>query len=112
MNLKDFVAESLKQIIDGVLEAQKYSDENGGCIAPVVVVKEPRGGGYTLKSSVVEFDIAVTAQKSAEREGKAVIVIPYFGMGGKLASGEQSATVSRVKFEIPVVLPTQNRQPE
>ena len=34
MELKDFVAESLKQIIDGVNEVKAYADETGAVVDP------------------------------------------------------------------------------
>ena len=34
MDLKEFVAESLKQIVDGVKEAQEHAVKAGGKIAP------------------------------------------------------------------------------
>ncbi|XXJ19972.1 hypothetical protein ACR42D_10585 [Desulfovibrio caledoniensis] len=115
MDLREFVAESLKQIIDGVKEAQNHAGQNGAKVAPMMhrrgsagnaqrIDYVPEGGG---KCQNIVFDVAVTAQETSEQEGKAGIRIPYFDFGGKMAAGQENGTVSRIKFDVPIVLPTQ-----
>ena len=39
MELKTFVAETLKQIIEGVAQAQAYAKENGATVSPIASSK-------------------------------------------------------------------------
>ena len=73
MQLKDFVAESIKQIVDGIVEAQTYCKDKGGLINPndayprgaqsqtdnLITVNDGRGAPYILQ--ILDFDVAVTA---------------------------------------------------
>ena len=78
MELKDFIAETLKQIIDGVKEAQNYASEHGGIINPEGIVIYKDSGNSTSYSGkfnsepaqTIDFDIAVTTQDSNGVKGK------------------------------------------
>ena len=118
MDLKDFVAGSLTQIIEGIREAQKASADSGGWISPAgsnmtprketPIVKTPEGEGYLHE---VHFDVAVTV--SDEQGANAGAGLKIFGakLGADASVTYQNAAVSRVQFSIPVVWPGQI-QPE
>src|SRR5580658_10215723 len=67
MNLKDFVAGSLTQIIEGIRKAQEEAAETGAWISPagssiprgtsITVINTPAGDSYLQQ---VQFDVAVT----------------------------------------------------
>jgi hypothetical protein len=62
-----------------------------------------------LKSTIVDFDIAVTAEDAIKGGGEGGIKV--LGLGGK-ASGELSSrdtTVSRIQFAVPILLPQSQR---
>lgn len=107
MDLKDFVSESLKQIIDGVVDAQDHAFNAGAAVAPqrVINMEAIRLGIDDRMEQSIEFDVAVTAQESQEKQGKAGISIPYFNAGGKISAGQENSTISRIKFSVPVLFP-------
>jgi hypothetical protein len=101
MDVKDFVSDTLKQIIDGVVDAQEYAKEKDAVVVP-----------YHDYQKNVSFDLAVTVVEGKETSGKAGISVWSIGagVGGKTESS--SSTVSRIKFEIPIELPQGSVAPE
>ena len=69
MELKDFVRESLKQIVEGVSEAQEPVRSHGGYVNPTVLPKGTSDAhfGEFLPSAqqvfLVEFDVAVAVNE-------------------------------------------------
>lgn len=112
MELKEFVRESLKQIVEGVSEAQKPVRDHGGYVNPTVL---PRGKseshfGEFLPSGqqvfLVEFDVAVTVNEQTGTHAEAklqVASILSLGAGGK--SGDLLQTIQHIKFKVPLALP-------
>jgi hypothetical protein len=95
MDLKTFISESIKDIFDGVIEAQDYAKKKGGKV-----------NVYQHDSiRKIEYDIAVTASKSkvGEAKAKAKIFVVEANLGGEVR--KEDSTVSRIKFIIPVELP-------
>lgn len=114
MELKDFVSEALKQIVSGVKEAQIHAKEEGALINPhgfepmAGTAKENllfyRGHGYGKE---IEFDVALTTSERDQVEGGVGVLLSVFGAGVKGIDTIESATVSRVKFSVPIFLPQQ-----
>jgi len=100
MNIKEFVSDTLKQIIDGVVDAQEYAKNKEAVLVPHL--------DYYRN---ISFDVAVTVDESKQKEGKAGITVWSIGagVGGKTESS--SSTVSRIKFEIPIALPKGSQPP-
>ncbi len=95
MDIKEFVSESLKQVIDGVVDAGIYAEEKKA-VVPV----------YRERNQKITFDVAVTVVEGTETGGKAGISVWSIGAGVTGKSESSSSTVSRIKFDIPVELPT------
>lgn len=100
MDVKEFVSNTLKQIIDGVVDAQRHADQNNAVVAP-----------YHDYRKAIGFDIAVTVVEGKETEGKAGISVWSIGAGVTGKSESSNSTVSRIKFEIPVELPKGSERP-
>lgn len=100
MDVKEFVSETLRQIVDGVVDAQRHTKEKNAVIVP-----------YYDSRKMVNFDVAVTVVEGKETTGKAGISVWSIGagLGGKTESS--SSTVSRIKFDIPVDLPKGSERP-
>jgi hypothetical protein len=94
MDIKEFVSETLSQIIDGVVDAQGRSQPRSAVVAPF----------YGCRQNV-RFDVAVTVAEGKEVTGKAGISVWSIGAGGSAKSETSSSTVSRIQFEIPIELP-------
>ncbi|MBB5205379.1 hypothetical protein HNQ51_002698 [Inhella inkyongensis] len=113
MQLRDFVKEVLTQIVDGVRDAQ---EANGGAfVVPAgdgghKYAEHPRfASSARIKSTIVDFDVAITAEDSDKAGAKAGVKVfsVQFGAEGEITS--KNSTISRVQFAVPVLLPESKR---
>ncbi len=109
MELKDFIKETITQIVIGVVEAQVEISQHGAEINPKKVqFKEAGQFNYynSGKPQYVEFDVGLTSiQKSGSIEGIGVF-LGSISLGKKNDEGAEHTAVSRIKFSLPVVLPS------
>jgi len=119
MEVQEFIAESLKQIAEGVTKAQ--AEVTGALVNPgrldAVDEMAPELDGKFLVANkmmgrlaqIVEFDLAVTVSKEFSGEGNAGLTV--VGIGGTLKGKREILTseVSRLRFAIPIVLPLDER---
>ncbi len=111
MELKDFVAESIKQIIDGVNEAKRFASENGAVINPrqwignVANVDAKRDSVTYAAIETIGFDIAVTAVEGKSTKGGIGVFAGAVGLGTQGLSENQTSSMSRIRFSVPIVLP-------
>lgn len=114
MELDDFVQFALVKILSGITEAQK--DEKVGAF----VVPNGDGGhqypknarvssSARLKSTIIDFDVAVTVESGETAKGGGGLRIAGIGLeaGGELAS--KDTKVSRIQFGVPILLPENQR---
>lgn len=107
MELKAFVAETLQQIVAGVLDAQKQGE---GCAA----INAETGMSQAIPTSshlfvartgmftTVNFDVAVSAESSGG--GRASLQV--FSLGSAEGGGERkNASANRISFSVPIQLP-------
>jgi hypothetical protein len=113
MNLDEFVKEVLIQIVSGVKKAQ---DSDGGAyIVPAAdggheYAKHSRvSSNSRIKSTVVDFDIALTVEDSSGRSGTGGLKVFGFNADVQSALSSKDTTVSRIQFAIPIILPTGHR---
>ena len=105
MELKDFVSESLKQVLAGVRAAQ--SGEDGGLVNAKIPSTVARGGNLVSAGNVgivsrVDFEVQVSAETSGGGGAK-IQVLNVFGVDG---SGQHtSKAANRLTFSVPVLLP-------
>ena len=101
MELKVFVTETIKEIVEGVVEAQKliipkFNYINDGYVQI--------GSGNV---SNIEFDISVTSSESEGSENKAGVFIKVIDLGHKNNSTNNNTSINKIKFSVPVALPMQ-----
>ena len=116
MDLKEFVSETLRQIMDGVKEAKDLATTYGADVNPhasmyhapnlssIVFYRHTEKRG-DQPVQTVEFDVAVTATEGKQREGGAKLAVMSISLGGKQSSETLNSSVSRVKFSVPIFLP-------
>ena len=113
MELNQFVAESIKQIIDGVCEAQVHARDVRAAVNPSDVNTNEHTG-HVLYHNVplqnVEFDVAVSATEGSGNEGGAGLFVGPVAIGTRGQSEASSTAVSRIKFTVPMALPTQTNE--
>jgi hypothetical protein len=102
MKLEEFVAETTIQVVRGVRHAQGPVRDDGGIVNPVSV-KEVRRG--TLKTTEIEFDIAVTTTEGTQTKGGIGVFVAGVGLGSQGRSEMSSANMSRIRFSVPVEFP-------
>ena len=102
MNIEDFVKESLGQIFRGMRGAATVAQATGATIDPRQYGVPGTTDDYGRSVQSIMFDVAVTVTETGDIKGG----ISVMGIGVKGATSELSSTVSRIKFRVPVVLPT------
>jgi hypothetical protein len=106
MELADFIAGTLSEIMRGVSKAAKAHDSValGGSIAPVP--DSLRRNYASLPIREVEFDVAITVEKTSGKSKSGGVNIKV--IEADLTSNTLQKTVgeSRVKFSVPVCLPS------
>jgi len=115
IKLEDFVSETLKEIINGVAEAQLHAATKNARVNPgglnfrtdqgVVKLWDPSTGQIAQE---VHFDVAVTATEGTETKGGIGIFVGALGLGSQGHSEKEKSVVSRISFDVPIILPTQN----
>lgn len=111
MDLKDFVKNTLTQIVEGVIEADKELQEKGASVNPI-------GGNFDQKqvggrvwgfddgiTESVNFDVALTNSEKEGTSGGIGVLLGSINLGAKGASEESVTSVTRIKFNVPLLLP-------
>jgi hypothetical protein len=113
MELKQFIAETLSSIVEGVVEAQKRSQGNGAFINPGGLMRTTSSIGENATwdnrtnnfARIVNFDVAVTIEEGTNTNAKIGVAAGLFnlGAGGKSENKEQAT--NRIQFSVPILLP-------
>ena len=106
MELKDFVRETLKGIIDGVSEAQPYALSKGACINPDKIGTARAGAimrvGNDSITYVQKVDFSLSVRQSRAADGKIGIeVLDALKIGGSY----ERLMENKVSFCVPMALP-------
>jgi hypothetical protein len=112
MDVKDFVASTILQIMEGVASTQEAARALGGYVNPTASTFVQAGGkhiGVTATGQAIypiEFDIAVVVSGEGQVEaGGKLQVASIISIGGKGKSTDKQETTSRVKFSVSVTMP-------
>jgi hypothetical protein len=93
MDLKTFVSESISQIIDGCLEAQKkYGIPD-----------------TEYRSDPIKFDVALTVSNEQKDKAGLAVVSGIFGIGAQTQKMAGNESISRIQFEVYAHIPTMRR---
>lgn len=114
IKLEDFISETLKQIINGVKTAQEFAMKNDASISPPYLAFRTDQGEVRLfdrstgrVAQEIDFDIAVTTTEGTKTEGRIGVFVGPVGIGSQGQSDAANSSMSRIKFKIPLILPTQ-----
>lgn len=116
MELKEFVSEALIQIVEGIETAQDRVTESNAEISPQysncqIGMMEKNKILVSSKGAViqhVDFDVAVSATEGTGSKAGVGVLAGAFNLGASGSSNQESQTASRIKFSVPVTLPTKN----
>ena len=114
MELSEFVSDIIQDIAQAVESAQgKYTQENQRSLPPVVCPSEiDRDKEHCIDHGIrryvtyVDFDVSMVVSDNDSKEGSAGIKAHILSLHGGLGHEERSELVQRVRFRIPVVLPS------
>jgi hypothetical protein len=101
VELKMFVADALRQIVEGIAHAQDLTANSNARINPPGV-----GTQGALLIQMVEFDVAVTVNEDSTKKGGVGVVAGVFGIGAQGQSSTSNQSVSRIKFAVPILFPS------
>ncbi|WPD22960.1 MAG: hypothetical protein SD837_00055 [Candidatus Electrothrix scaldis] len=110
MELKDFISETLTQLVEGIADAQSRVDGKGGRVCPYTYNK-PEHKSVIAKTKdnlpvvAVDFDVLITAEDGTGTKGNVSVVAGIFNLGSQGESKHSNQSASRVKFMVPVALP-------
>jgi phage tail tape-measure protein len=109
MELKDFVAETLKQIIDGIEMAQRDVRDKKAIVSPMI---KPMGSTYVMAMDgicnavqMIDFEVSLTETEGKEKGGRIGVLFSFAGAGAQAKSESGSSMINRVKFSVPLMLP-------
>ena len=114
MDLKEFVKETIVQVVKGIADANAALSEETAFVASDNIQTNKDFKCATDKKGCqhyvtdVDFDVTITVQHSRTQGGGVYIKVPVFGeIGGKGSSENTNASISRIKFSLPLALPTE-----
>ena len=119
MDIKDFIKESLLQIVDGITEANKALETRGASIPTTgvagegvwwTIIKDGKNS-QTRHAMRVDFDLAVTVSQSDNlKAGGGISIASLINAKTSVENTSQSESISRIKYTIPLELPNQIQQ--
>ncbi len=113
MELKEFVAGAIGEIIEGIKTAQSDVEKAGGIVNPGGAFLKNGDtdlgtveiGGIRYPVHEFNFDIAVSAADTKNTQGGIGIMVAALALGSKGETQTQNATISRISFTVPIVFP-------
>jgi len=110
MELKDFITETLTQMMEGVKNAQEKAKEFGAIVNPPSIHKKEStinlgNLGEYQRIQTIEFEVSLTSTSTNDTQKGISVAFAGIGLGSGKGNNEQNAIVNRIKFEIPIALP-------
>nr|WP_319495363.1 trypco2 family protein [uncultured Desulfobacter sp.] len=121
MELREFIKSSLVEISRGILDASKELEDTNAVVSPndfKFTSESSQAFGRTFKSNVidptsgtrvvhkVDFDIAVVVDETDTAKAGVKISVMSIGLSAGGESSSKSGSTSRIKFSVPIVLPS------
>ena len=115
MDLSEFITNTLVSLIKGVSKAQ---EKIGGSaeINPVGIhlseTSGPTGRASGNRTPIqnVDFDIVVEAREGTTTEGNIGVVTAMLSAGAKSEALNETSNANRIRFSIPIALPTKGER--
>lgn len=116
MDIKEFVAGALTQLVQGLNDAQGEIMKAGGSVNPPVLETDQRRlifcnnteSGKTIIAEI-EFDIALTVTQSEGNKAAIGVFTALIGAGAQTQAESVGQNTSRIKFSVPVLFPRPKR---
>lgn len=113
MKLREFIAETLVEIHQGVAQAIDRRDKErlAGRISPIFSSPNESTLDWTKLIEKVEFDVAVTVSRTGEAAGEGGLEVFAVKVGGKGSVKQEHSSINRIRFSVPVLFPAQITHP-
>ena len=111
MKLKEFISQSIQQIVAGVYEAQKKHGTDARINPSDLRLGSETGQKHLfdfdshMLLSNIEFDVAVTTEEGKGAKGGIGVFVGSFVLGSQGQSEIKNSSFSRLKFNVPICLP-------
>lgn len=121
MELKDYIAETLVQITNGIIEAQKRLQDSDVIINPAQtfgskgdfwIGKNQDKGPVARRVQEVEMKIGVISTEETTGDGGAKLHLGVLNLGAGIEDKGMERNENYVKFSIPVSFPVIDYEPE
>jgi len=119
MNLKEFISETLEQIISGVSDAQTNLPGDGEVNPHIWMAQRGDAAKHKILESnsgkwihLVKFDVAVTVAEGSDTKGGIGLFVGPVTLGSSGGSKLENSSVNRIQFEIPVAYPKTDSEAE
>lgn len=121
MELKDYIAETLVQITNGIIEAQKRLQDSDVIINPAQtfgskgdfwIGKNQDIGSVARRVQEVEMKIGVISTEETTGDGGAKLHLGVLNLGAGIEDKGMERNENYVKFSIPVSFPVTDYEPE
>jgi len=117
MELKDYISETINQIVLGITEAQQKTEGLDLIINPSITIgkdgdyfvpKPESSNQFNMQRRVqqIEMDICVTVTDTEKSSVGGKIGVSVFGVGADSSGQKGTSNQNRVKFAIPICFPT------
>jgi hypothetical protein len=111
MELQEFIKMALTEIVAGVAEASDAAASLGGSVGTIELygqVKENKvvTNDKGMPVAMVDFDIALAETAGTDTKGGIGVYLGAVGLGSQGASHGETSSHSRIKFSVPVILPS------
>ncbi len=109
MELKEFVTQTLTQIIEGIKDAQEQTKDSGALINPKtygdtgLIVEGTKSEIRNVQS--VKMNVALTVTENSGNKSGIGVVASVFKAGVSKEDSDTNTTTSHIEFNIPVSFP-------
>ncbi len=107
MELKEFVSETLSNIIQGIEKAQKELEGKDCAINPEMYHEDKDVAKDRRKIKNIEFEVLLKLEESQGSKATIGVFAGFIGGGAQGQSGEITQSLNKIKFSVPVVYPKQ-----
>jgi len=113
MELKDYISETIRQIVLGITEAQKNVEGLDIIVNPNITIGQngeffvPSKKSYNIQRRVqnIDMDINLTVTESETNSIGGKIGVSVFGVGADSSGVKETSNQNRVRFSIPICFP-------
>lgn len=108
MQLKEFVQETIEQIVEGVADSKESAEKHGAQVNPPYVSYYKEGKRSTYNEAMpqnVEFDVGLTSTLSDGSAEGIGVFLGSVNLGKRNQTSFEDVAITKVRFVVPVVLP-------